>query len=400
MGIESIDDLVPDDHNANRGTVRGRELLEASLRAAGAGRSVLADRNGKLIAGNKTTAAAKALNLPVRVVETNGRELVVVQRTDLDLDRDAAARELAYYDNRAGEVSLDWNIDQLQADFAQGVPLNDMFTARELELLFDIRDMEREVTSFEDVPHELDGAAALKADMTFESDGPYNIPALLPERLGSLPDAPIDVWAGPSASDSAWPGWWFYNYGSDSVQGMDWTRTIMGFYVDDVRFERWYNEPDVYAARAINAQVPLLLSPNFSLWSGQPAAVHIFNVFRSRWVARYLQEAGLMIIPDIHWASEESLSYILAGIPAGLPCIAMQIQTLYNAQVARKERHAIRTVMDTLRPEAVLLYGGGKDVRVVVESVIPPSVRTVAIESRVTRRHDRTMGKDNAPNRT
>lgn len=44
--------LTTDPHNANKGTARGRGLLEQSLRSYGAGRSALADKHGVLIAGN------------------------------------------------------------------------------------------------------------------------------------------------------------------------------------------------------------------------------------------------------------------------------------------------------------------------------------------------------------
>ncbi len=55
-----IAQLVLDDKNANKGTKRGRELLEASLEKYGAGRSVVVDRNNRVIAGNKTVEAARA----------------------------------------------------------------------------------------------------------------------------------------------------------------------------------------------------------------------------------------------------------------------------------------------------------------------------------------------------
>ena len=48
-----IDELVPDDRNANKGTQRGLGMLEKSLRQYGAGRSVLIDKNGKIIAGKQ-----------------------------------------------------------------------------------------------------------------------------------------------------------------------------------------------------------------------------------------------------------------------------------------------------------------------------------------------------------
>lgn len=63
--------LKLDPHNANRGTDRGRRAVADSLAECGAGRSILVDRDGTVIAGNKTLEAAQALGLPVRVVETS-----------------------------------------------------------------------------------------------------------------------------------------------------------------------------------------------------------------------------------------------------------------------------------------------------------------------------------------
>ena len=83
--ITSLDDLGADPANANKGTDKGRALVAQSLLECGAGRSILADKDGTVIAGNKTLEAARKLGLPVRVVESTGEELVVVRRTDLDL---------------------------------------------------------------------------------------------------------------------------------------------------------------------------------------------------------------------------------------------------------------------------------------------------------------------------
>lgn len=117
--------LVYDRRNANLGTDRGRALLAASLRDHGAGRSILADKHGQIIAGNKTLAASADLGLPVRIVESDGSELIVVKRTDLDLDSatDRGARELAYLDNRVAELDLSWDSDTLLADQADGLDL-------------------------------------------------------------------------------------------------------------------------------------------------------------------------------------------------------------------------------------------------------------------------------------
>jgi hypothetical protein len=102
-----------DDKNANRGTERGRKALAASLKRYGAGRSILLDKKGRVIAGNKTLEQAKAAgHKDVIVVETDGSQLVAVKRTDLDL-RDKKARALAVADNRVGELDLEWETDVL-----------------------------------------------------------------------------------------------------------------------------------------------------------------------------------------------------------------------------------------------------------------------------------------------
>ena len=109
-----ISELTPDDINANKGTPRGSAMLEKSLREYGAGRSVLVDKAGRIIAGNKTIEAAGSIGLDDAVmVETDGTRVVIVKRTDLDLDS-PQGRGLAIADNRVAEVGLDWDLEALE----------------------------------------------------------------------------------------------------------------------------------------------------------------------------------------------------------------------------------------------------------------------------------------------
>jgi hypothetical protein len=128
-----LTDLTPDDRNANAGTERGRAMVEESLRRYGAGRSILVDRNGNIIAGNTTHEAAIDIGLTDAViVKTDGRRLVVVQRTDLDIDS-PAGRALAVADNRTSEVGLSWDAEVLGALAADdAVDLSALFSSVEL----------------------------------------------------------------------------------------------------------------------------------------------------------------------------------------------------------------------------------------------------------------------------
>jgi hypothetical protein len=134
--LTTIHDLTLDARNANRGTPRGQALLADSLTTFGAGRSIVADRHGCVVAGNKTVAQAQAIDLPIHVVETTGDALVVVQRTDLDLTAGGPARQLALADNRIGQLDLEWDATLLAQFQAEGVPFRDLWTPAELEPLF------------------------------------------------------------------------------------------------------------------------------------------------------------------------------------------------------------------------------------------------------------------------
>jgi site-specific DNA-methyltransferase (adenine-specific) len=124
-----------DPNNANRGTDRGRSVVQDSLKRLGAGRSILVDKNGVAIAGNKTAEAALAIGLDdAIVVQTDGSKLVVVQRTDLDLATDATAKELAIVDNRASELGLDWDAQTL-AQLSEEIDLSGLWTDDEWLML-------------------------------------------------------------------------------------------------------------------------------------------------------------------------------------------------------------------------------------------------------------------------
>jgi hypothetical protein len=135
--ITRLEDLQPDPHNANRGTERGRAQLDTSVRRYGAGRSILADKDGVIIAGNKTLETAADLGLPIRAVHTTGDELIVVVRDDLSLATDPAARELAYADNRVAQVDLDFDPSVLLADLDAGIDLSALWSDVEIQALLE-----------------------------------------------------------------------------------------------------------------------------------------------------------------------------------------------------------------------------------------------------------------------
>jgi site-specific DNA-cytosine methylase len=128
-----ISELIPDHANANKGTERGRYALEASLRQYGAGRSILLDKNGRIIAGNKTVEVAADVGLDdVLIVQTDGtadcRRATHRPGHRLSVE----GRGLAYADNRVGELSLEWDAEQVLADLNAGMDLSALWKQDEL----------------------------------------------------------------------------------------------------------------------------------------------------------------------------------------------------------------------------------------------------------------------------
>ncbi len=109
-----IEQLIPDNKNFNKGTEYGQRLIEESLRKFGAGRSILLDKNNRIIAGNKTVENAVNAGLDnVIIVETDGNQIVAVKRKDIDLDS-AKGRELALADNATGKANLAWDMEIIE----------------------------------------------------------------------------------------------------------------------------------------------------------------------------------------------------------------------------------------------------------------------------------------------
>lgn len=101
----TTDAIIPDDKNINLGSLEGKEMIERSFEKFGAGRSILVDKNNRVISGNKSLESfINTDNKKVIVVETTGDTLVAVKRTDIDLDT-KEGRELAIADNQTQKIN-------------------------------------------------------------------------------------------------------------------------------------------------------------------------------------------------------------------------------------------------------------------------------------------------------
>lgn len=133
-----------DSKNYRKHSTENQEMINKSLRELGAGRSVLMDNEDELIAGNETYTQAQKLGLPIKIVESDGKTLIVVKRTDLATEDDAR-KQLAIVDNLASDKSeFDFELlkDDFEIDFLQDVGFDDKIKRakeqlKDLEILID-----------------------------------------------------------------------------------------------------------------------------------------------------------------------------------------------------------------------------------------------------------------------
>ena len=184
-----------DKRNYRKHSDKNKELINKSLKECGAGRSIVIDNEGEIIAGNGIYEQAQKLGIKTKIIETDGSELVVVKRTDLNTDDDKR-KKLAVMDNSTSDSS-EFDMELLSADFDvpelqdMGIELPEIQVEEEQEVVEDEVPEEVETrckrgdiwqlgehrlmcgdsTSISDVEKLMDGK---KADLLV-TDPPYNV---------------------------------------------------------------------------------------------------------------------------------------------------------------------------------------------------------------------------------
>lgn len=108
-------DIKKDSRNYRKHSKENQELINKSLERFGAGRSILVDKDNVIIAGNGVYEQAEKLKIPCKTIETDGKELIVVKRTDLK-SGDEKRKQLALIDNQTGDTS-EFDYELIAEDF-------------------------------------------------------------------------------------------------------------------------------------------------------------------------------------------------------------------------------------------------------------------------------------------
>ena len=106
-----------DSKNYRVHTDKNKMIIDKSLKELGAGRSILIDSENEIIAGNGVFEQAEKQNIKIKIVETDGTELIAVKRTDLKTN-DKKRKKLALIDNHSTDTS-NFDFEAINVDFGE-----------------------------------------------------------------------------------------------------------------------------------------------------------------------------------------------------------------------------------------------------------------------------------------
>ena len=350
--VVNIDDLIQDDHNFNKGNEQGAQLLERSFRECGAGRSVLIDKDNRLVGGNKAQKGFKAAGKKkVIIVDSDADTLVAVRRKDVSLDS-AEGRKMAYLDNLTTQVNLTWDETELQAVQAdvEGFDIADFgFDIEDLpQVTFptgdDVHDnsansnneeSDNDKEEDETDPEKIKFYLKMLGDYVYPSNNEFDIPTLLTDNMPVHLELPINPWGAEAR----------YKKGMMTYH----------FYVDDYRFEQLFKDP----IKLLESGCRAIVEPNCSIHDQTPMAHAIWQTYRKRYLCRYLQECGLQIWVDLNVSPHfEEINAL--GVPEGYNAFCTRGVTGWLNTTERHWEMAKR--ISGLEKPNMFVYGGGEDV--------------------------------------
>lgn len=203
-----------------------------------------------------------------------------------------------------------------------------------------------------------DGILALREAVAFPSTNQFGIPDIRSDMLCDL--IPKTTWGRQDIEDasSTFFLWSTGTFPSEAQGG------VLGFFVDDYRFESVWSDVVQIAQKIKGQKWGGVCTPDFSLWWSLPLAIKIYNVYRSRWVARYWQEYGIKILPTLVGGGDPSSPIMVAGMPHRPPVVGCQCRANIGTTDAEKRETleiwcaTINAQNKAIEPENVFIYGG------------------------------------------
>ena len=131
------------------------------------------------------------------------------------------------------------------------------------------------------------------------------------------------------------------------------------FYEHDKEFERLWNNPKQYLYKL--KKFKGVISPDFSLYRNMPLVMQMWNTYRGRALAVWLQNNDVEIIPNVRFGDERTFFFCFDGIEEN-----KTVAVGTHGCIKRKEdkiffKVGLARMVQRLSPKTIIVYGGAPD---------------------------------------
>lgn len=131
------------------------------------------------------------------------------------------------------------------------------------------------------------------------------------------------------------------------------------FYEHDVNFERLWHNPKQYLAKL--KKFKGIISPDFSLYRNMPLCMQMWNTYRGRAIAVWLQNNGVEIIPNVRFNDERTYEFCFDGIEK-FKTVAVGTHGCIKNRIDKDYfKDGLAEVVRRLSPRTIIVYGAAPD---------------------------------------
>lgn len=131
------------------------------------------------------------------------------------------------------------------------------------------------------------------------------------------------------------------------------------FYEHDRKFERLWHNSKQYLNKLKKFRG--VISPDFSLYRNMPLVMQMWNTYRGRAIAVWLQNNGIEVIPNVRVGDERTYSFCFDGVEEN-----KTVAVGTHGCIKRKEdklffKVGLAQLVKRLLPKTIIVYGAAPD---------------------------------------
>ena len=131
------------------------------------------------------------------------------------------------------------------------------------------------------------------------------------------------------------------------------------FYEHDVNFERLWHNPKQYLAKL--KKFKGIISPDFSLYRNMPLCMQMWNTYRGRAIAVWLQNNGAEIIPNVRFNDERTYEFCFDRIEK-FKTVAVGTHGCIKNRIDKDYfKDGLAEMVKRLSPRTIIVYGSAPD---------------------------------------